>query len=96
MGNFLLMGYKSNLRSSLIMINYEPKFETIDNVVESQIPVMFPTGTIIDRIFSTDPRDTVKSMYKNAISFPYTGGHYPIWINDKYTITYKILFCSLE
>ena len=87
MGNFVLMGYKSNLRSSLITINYEDRFETIHDLVQSEIPVMFPTGTILDKTLSTDPRPAVKRMYKNAISFPYGGGQYPTWINDKYAIS---------
>ena len=83
MGNFLLMGYKSNLRSSLITINYEDKFETLNDLVQSGIPLAIGKGTVLDRILSTDPRPTVKRMYKNAIRFPYAGGNPPRWITDK-------------
>ena len=83
MGSFVLMGYKSTLRSSLITINYEDKFETFYDLVQSGIPLVFAKGTILDRILATDPRPTVQRMYKNAIGYPYTGNHAPRWIHDK-------------
>ena len=84
MGSFLLMGYKSNLRSSLITINYEPKYETIDKFVESGIPMAVAKGTVLDKLLSTDPRPAVQRMYKNSIiSFPYAGGRAPRWVYDK-------------
>ena len=83
MGSFLLMGYKSNLRSSLTMINYEEKFETFHDLVQSGIPLVFPKGTVLERLLSTDPRPIVHEMYKNAISFRYAGGRAPSWISDK-------------
>ena len=82
-GNFLLMGYKSTLRSSLITINYDNKIETFDDLVQSGLPLVYPRVTILDRIFSTDPRTTVQRMYKNVISVPYAGGRVPRWILDK-------------
>ena len=82
-GSFLLMGYKSTLRSSLITINYEDKIETIYDLVQSGIPVAFPEGTVFERILSTDPKPTVQRMYNNAISFPFDGGYPPRWLNDK-------------
>ena len=82
-GSFLLMGYKAILHSSLITINYEDKFETLDELVQAGIPVTFPKDTILDNILSTDPRPTVQRMYKNSISVPYAGGRSPRWIRDK-------------
>ena len=83
MGSFLLMGYKSTLQSSLITINYEDNIETIYDLGQSGISVAFSEGTVIERILSTDPRNTVKRMYKNAIGWPFAGGHAPRRIFDK-------------
>ena len=82
MGSFLLLGYKSNLRSSLIMINYEDKIETNYDLVQSGIPLIVAKGTVIENILSTDPRPTVQRMYKNTIAFRYKG-KYPRWLLDK-------------
>ena len=82
-GSFILMGYKSTLRSSLITINYEDKIETIFDLVQSGIPLAVARGTVLDKILSTDPRPTVQRMTKNLISYPYTGGHAPTKIFDK-------------
>ena len=82
-GNFLLMGYKSTLRSSLITIKYEDKIVTINDLVQSGIPVAFPEGTIFDNILSTDPRPIVQRMYKNIIIYSFAQGHAPLSINDK-------------
>ena len=82
-GSFLLMGYKSNLRSSLITLNYGDKFDTIYDLDQSRIPLVVAEGTILNRLLSIDPRPTVRRMYKNAISYPYAGGQAPTWIFDK-------------
>ena len=82
MGSFLVLGYKSNLRSSLTMMNYEDKLETFHDLAQSGIPVAFGKGTILDKLFSTDPRPTMQRIYKNAITVPYTGGH-DNWLGDK-------------
>ena len=83
MGSFLIMGYKSNLRASLIMINYEDKIDTIHDLAQSGIPLAFPKNTILHKILSTDPRPTVQRMFKNAIDYHYEGGYAPRWIDDK-------------
>ena len=82
-GSFLLMSYKSNLRSSLITINYEEKFETINDLVESGIPLAFSKGTAPEKILSTDPRPSVQRMFKNAIGYRFKGGYAPRWVSDK-------------
>ena len=83
-GGFVIMDYKTNLRSSLITINYEDKFETFHDLVQSGISLAIPKYTaIVDRILSSDPRPSVQTMYKNAITYPYTGGFAPRWVNDK-------------
>ena len=83
MGSFLLMGYKSNLRASLIAINYEDKFETFHDFDQSGIPLIVAKGTIYAKILDTDPRPSVQKMYKTAIGVPYSGGHLPRWLYDK-------------
>ena len=89
-GRFIIMEYKSNLRASLIMINYADRFETFHDLVQSGIPLAIPKYTaILDRILSSDPRPTVQRMYKNAITYPYEGGFAPLWINDKLVLTKK-------
>ena len=82
MGNFLLMGYKSNLRSSLISINYEDKLETLDDVANSVLPLMIADSTFIKFFVSTDPRPAVQRIYRNAELFPYNGSS-PKWVPDK-------------
>ena len=82
-GSFILMGYKSTLLSSLTMIDFEDKFATFHDLDKSGTPLAFHTGTILDKILSTDPRPIVQRMYKNAISYPYRGGLSPRWVLDK-------------
>ena len=65
------------------MINYEDKFETIRDLEQSGIPVTFGEGTIVELLLATDPRSTVQRMNKNKITFPYAGGHAPLWVVDK-------------
>ena len=76
------MGYKSTLRSSLITINYEDKFETLNDLVQSGIPLAIGKRTIVGKIASNDPRPTVQSLHKTAIGFPFVGGSLPRYIND--------------
>ena len=82
MGNFLLMGYKSNLRSSLIAINYEDKLKTLDDVAESGLPLMIANSTIFNSLLASDPRPVVRHLYKNAEIFPWNGNT-PTWVRDK-------------
>ena len=77
------MGYKSNLRSSLILINYENKFETLNDLFKSGIPLALSKGTMLYHLASTDPRPAVKGMFKNAYVYDYSGSHPPSWIYDK-------------
>ena len=81
MGSFLSMGYKSNLRASLIAINYNEKFETFHDLVQSEIPVSFPNNQMFHDMLSTDPRPTVQEIYKNAIFYPFDGVS-PKWSKD--------------
>ena len=76
------MGYKSTLRSSLIALNYEEKFETLYDLAQSGIPLVVAKGTFIQRILSTDPRPTVKRLNKNAYFFRYEGGQAPKRLKD--------------
>ena len=82
MGNFLLMGYKSNLRSSLIAINYKDKLTTLDDVAKSGIPLMIANSTINKALLASDPRLVVQHLYKNGEIYAWNGST-PTWVRNK-------------
>ena len=82
MGNFLLMGYKSNLRSSLIAINYEDKLKTLDDVAKSGLPLMIPNMGTNKSLLASDPRLVAQDIYKNAEMYPWNGST-PAWVPQK-------------
>ena len=75
------MGYKSTLRSSLITINYEKKFETLDDLVRAGMPMVF--ASVFHSYFSRDPRPTVQKLYMNGISYNWTGASGARWVYNK-------------
>ena len=81
-GNFLLMGYKSNLRSSLIAINYEDKLKTLDDVAKSGLPLMIPNMGTNKSLLASDPRLVAQDIYKNAEMYPWNGST-PAWVPQK-------------
>ena len=61
-GFFLALSYKSVLRAMMIRIDYEKTIDTIDDMVQSGLPIMIPGNTQIPGLLKTDPRKGIKAL----------------------------------
>ena len=83
--NFLLMGYKSVLLSSLVTILYEDTIDTLDDLDRSNLPLMIPQGAGVVEPLEKDPRPTVKRILNRSKMYPYDGTT-PDWVEDRYLL----------
>ena len=73
LGNFLTMGYKSNLLPTLVKISYEKTIDTLVDLNMSALPLVIPGGGSIEKAIENDERPVMKQIYKNSIKFPFNG-----------------------
>ena len=73
LGNVLLMSYKSNLRASLVAITYKKPIDSIEDMEQSGLPLLFCTGCGYKEFFSIDPRPAMNRLGEKAIMYPYDG-----------------------
>ena len=71
LGHFLVMGYKSLLLSTLIPIRYESTIDTLDEMVKSGLPFVIPSRTTFHKLIASDPRPSMKEIYKRIHLVPY-------------------------
>ena len=76
--NFLLMGYKSLLLSSLVTISYEDTIDTLEDLDKSGLALLLPEGLGLVDLFENDPRPIAKRIFGQSIMVPYDGGT-PEW-----------------
>ena len=70
LGHFLTLSYKSTLLSTLIPIRYESAIDTLQDMAESGLPFTVPRATTIHKLIATDPRPSMKSIYKRSYFVP--------------------------
>ena len=72
-GNFLAMGYKSTLLSTLIPIRYESTIDTLEEMAKSGLPLSVPLHTTLNTLLASDPRPTMREIYKRGYFFSLPG-----------------------
>ena len=83
-GCLLTMSYKAVLRARLISTQYEKPIDTLDDVLESKMPVRFPGDTGMTNMLKTDPREIVRQEL-SAKAKPYIFGiQNPDWVQKGY------------
>lgn len=81
--NFLLMGYKSVLLSSLVTIRYEDTIDTLDDLDKSNLPLMIAQGAGLVEPLEKDPRPIMKRIFSRSKLYPYDGNT-PDWVWERY------------
>ena len=73
LGNVLSMAYKSTLLSTLIPIRYEKQIDTIQDLDQSGLPFLIPSGTVLQWLAGTDPRPPMQNIFKRHELVPFDG-----------------------
>ena len=73
LGNILLMSYKGNLRANLVAITYKKPIDSIQDMEESGLPLLFCTGCGYKESFAADPRPAMNRLAEKAIMYKYDG-----------------------
>ena len=80
-GFFLTICYKSVLRAMMIRIDYEKTIDTIDDMIQSDIPIMMCSDTHMPILLKNDPREKVKALAEKVDFYLSVGGNKnPDWI----------------
>ena len=82
---FLILGYKSMLRASLIVIKYEEGIDNMQEAAESGLPLLVPIGVGAEVIYGADPRPHMKQIWSRHSYYPYNG-QVPQYVWDKYDL----------
>ena len=61
-GFFFSISYKSVLRAMMIKIEYEKTIDTIDDMLQSEMPLMMASDVFFQYLLETDPRKKVKAL----------------------------------
>ena len=72
------MAYKKSLLSSLIPIRYEDTIDSINDLDDSNLPLLIWKGSIIHNHFSSDSRPIMKRVFNRSIFFTVENG-IPKW-----------------
>ena len=86
--NLLNWSYKSTLLSTLIPIYYENPINTLEDADNSDLPLLVPRSTVLQRLLATDPRPTAKRIFKKSVLFSFNGTP-PAWVSEKYVFSKK-------
>ena len=82
LGNFLTLGYKTLLLSSLVPIRYEDTIDNIFEVDKSGLPViLLESSSLVDYI-AKDPRKVMASINERKIFAPVGAGGIPRWVYE--------------
>ena len=73
-GFFFSISYKSVLRAMMINIEYEKTIDTIDDMLQSEMPLMIPSDTLLPYLMETDPRKKVKALSEKVELFLFGTG----------------------
>ena len=83
-GSILLLGYKSTLLATLIPINYEKPINTVDDLANSDLPLLVAEKTAQPWLLATDPREAVKRIFRKSVLYPFNGT-VPAWVRNRYS-----------
>ena len=72
-GFFLAISYKSVLRAMMIRIDYDKTIDTIEDMVQSGLPIMIPENTQLPELLKTDPRNGIKTLKMQVQFYNFTG-----------------------
>ena len=84
--NLLIWSYKGTLLSTLVPIYYESQINTLEEVDRSGLPVLISKNNVIHWLVETDPRATIKNIWKKRILYPFSGGKVPDWVTQRYAL----------
>ena len=84
--NLLNWSYKSTLLSTLIPIYYENPINTLEDADNSDLPLLVPRSTVLQRLLATDPRPTAKRVFRKSVLYSYHGIT-PDWVMKRYLFT---------
>ena len=63
------MAYKDTLLLSIISIRYEATIDTLEDLEQSGLPLLITAATASHKLIASDPRETMKQIYKRRILF---------------------------
>ena len=66
LGNYLTMGYKSTLLSTLTTIDYESPIDNLLDLEKSGLPLVIGRNTHTHLASMTDPRSIMRRIYKKS------------------------------
>ena len=67
------MSYKGNLRANLIAITYTKPIDSIQDMEESGLPLLFCIGCGLKESYASDPRPAMNRLGEKAILYKYDG-----------------------
>ena len=70
-GFFFSISYKSVLRAMMIKVEYEKTIDTIDDMLQSEMPLMIASDTQLPRLLETDPRKKIKELSEKVEWYVY-------------------------
>ena len=70
-GFFLSISYKSVLRAMMIKIEYEKIIDTIDDMLQSEMPIMMAGDVGFQPLLETDPRKKIKELSEKVEWYVY-------------------------
>ena len=69
------------MRTMMIKIDYEKTIDTIDDMLQSEIPIKMASNTHMPSLLANDPRDKWKALAKKIEFYEMEdGGKSPDWI----------------
>ena len=66
LGNYLTMGYKSTLLSTLTSIDYESPIDNLADLEQSGLPLVIGRNTPMHLAIPLDPRPILRRVYKKS------------------------------
>ena len=67
LGTLLSFCYRSNLLSSLCIVEYEKPYDTIDDLLQAQIPLCVLAGTVYQTALSTSKSESYQRAYQELV-----------------------------
>ena len=81
-GFLLTTFYRSVLLAHIVKIDYQKTIDTIDDVLQSEMPLLITKGTAMPFLLAADPRPKVIELRKNIELFEYVNGVVPDWVHE--------------
>ena len=82
-GFLLTISYKAVLLSNIMHIEYEKGLDTVDDVLNSEKPVIVDGTTGMINLLKTDPRQKYQQINKQVKTFTPEKGLPPMWVIER-------------